>query len=151
MQDVRLLSRSLLPPLLDEEGLGPASASSARRSSEGGFDVRLDAGDPADLDPRVRAAAYAIVSESVVNASRLQRRRRLRGERDRAGRPRSWSPCVDLGSGIPDGAPSGVGLRSMRERADELGGVVTVEPHAPGGTRVHAILPLDPVLVRSRS
>ena len=46
MQDVRLLSRSLLPPLLDEEGLGPALASCARRSSEGGFDVRLRAGRP---------------------------------------------------------------------------------------------------------
>lgn len=152
VQDVRLLSRSLLPPLLDTDGLGPALRELARRSAEGGFDVRLDlaADDLADLDPRVRAAAYAIVSESVVNASRYS----------------GADGCtvsvtvqdaslvvivLDLGSGIPAGSPSGVGLRSMRERADELGGDVTVEPHAAGGTRVHAVLPLDPALVRSRS
>lgn len=152
VQDVRLLSRSLLPPLLDTDGLGPALRELARRTADGGFDVRLDlaADDLADLDPRVSAAAYAIVSESVVNASRYS----------------GADGCtvsvtvqdaslvvivLDLGSGIPAGAPSGVGLRSMRERADELGGDVTVEPHASGGTRVHAVLPLDPALVRSRS
>ncbi|MDQ0374268.1 sensor histidine kinase [Cellulomonas humilata] len=150
VQDVRLLSRSLLPPLLDEEGLGPALRELARRSSEGGFDVRMQLDDPADLDPRLRAAAYAIVSEAVVNASRYSGAEGCAvsvSVQDAA----LVVTVLDLGSGIPVGAPSGVGLRSMRERADELGGVVTVEPHAPGGTRVHAILPLDPVLVRSRS
>lgn len=150
VQDVRLLSRSLLPPLLDEEGLGPALRELARRSTEGGFDVRLDLSDgTADLDPRVRAAAYAIVSESVVNASRYSGADGCTvGVTVQDGA--LVVTVVDLGSGIAVGSPSGVGMRSMRERADELGGVVTVEAHAPGGTRVHAVLPLDPALVRSR-
>jgi signal transduction histidine kinase len=149
VQDVRLLSRSLLPPLLDEEGLGPALEELARRTTAGGFAVDLaDAGATADLDDRVRAAAYAIASESVVNASRYS----------------GADGCtvsvevtdgvlvvavVDAGRGVPDDATPGVGMRSMRERAEELGGAVTIERHPAGGTRVRAVLPLDPSWVRS--
>jgi len=150
VQDVRLLSRSLLPPLLDEEGLGAALHELARRSTEGGFDVGLELDDPADLDPRVRAAAYAIVSESVVNASRYSGAAGCTvsvAVRDAA----LVVTVLDLGTGVPVGVSSGVGMRSMRERADELGGDVAIEPHPPGGTRVRAVLPLDPALVRGRS
>jgi signal transduction histidine kinase len=35
-----------------------------------------------------------------------------------------------------------VGLSSMRERAEELGGTLAVEPGPQGGTRVLARLPL---------
>jgi len=37
----------------------------------------------------------------------------------------------------------GIGLTSMRERAEELGGQCEIETQAIGGTRVHATLPLD--------
>ncbi len=49
---------------------------------------------------------------------------------------------VDNGLGLPATAPAGVGLASMRERAAELGGTLTIEPAAPAGTRVSARLPL---------
>ena len=39
----------------------------------------------------------------------------------------------------------GVGLESMRERAEELGGTFVVEAATGGGTRVVARLPLDTV------
>jgi signal transduction histidine kinase len=35
-----------------------------------------------------------------------------------------------------------VGLSSMRERAEELGGTLAIEPEPEGGTRVLARLPL---------
>lgn len=38
---------------------------------------------------------------------------------------------------------SGVGLRSMRERAEEVGGDVTIEPTALSGTHLLARLPVD--------
>ncbi|CAN5319326.1 hypothetical protein BH24ACT19_BH24ACT19_20530 [soil metagenome] len=51
---------------------------------------------------------------------------------------------VDDGRGIPEDHPTGVGLHSMRERAEELGGTCKIEVPSSGGTIVRAILPLAP-------
>jgi signal transduction histidine kinase len=48
----------------------------------------------------------------------------------------------DDGSGIDPDRPAGVGLRSMRERAAELGGACDVGAADGGGTLVRARLPL---------
>lgn len=48
----------------------------------------------------------------------------------------------DNGTGPGPGGWSGGGLSTMRERAEELGGVLTVEPREQGGTVVAARLPL---------
>jgi len=53
----------------------------------------------------------------------------------------------DDGTGIPVGAPAGVGLVSLRERASELGGWCDVTCPAGGGTTVRAGLPLAPQTV----
>jgi two-component system, NarL family, sensor kinase len=47
----------------------------------------------------------------------------------------------DDGRGIGKDRRAGVGLTSMRERAEELGGSCTVEPLSSDGTRVRAFLP----------
>jgi signal transduction histidine kinase len=47
----------------------------------------------------------------------------------------------DDGRGIGPERGTGVGLSSMRERAEELGGTCVVEPVATGGTRLRVILP----------
>ena len=96
-------------------------------------------GDLPDLPAAVEVAAYRITQEAVANTTR------------HAGATRCWVELSangslmlsvrDDGSGIcPDRA--GTGLRSMRERADELGGTCTVT-FTPGvGTTVRAELPL---------
>ena len=48
---------------------------------------------------------------------------------------------TDDGGGLPSGYRSGVGLVSMRERAEELGGTLRVSPEEGGGTRVTAVFP----------
>jgi signal transduction histidine kinase len=48
----------------------------------------------------------------------------------------------DDGCGVP-AAAAGVGLSSMRERAEELGGRCTVTFRAGEGTRVQAVLPVS--------
>lgn len=50
---------------------------------------------------------------------------------------------VDDGSGLGPDAAAGVGLTSMRERAEELGGTIRLEPILDGGLRVLAVLPLE--------
>ncbi len=47
----------------------------------------------------------------------------------------------DDGCGLPPSRGVGVGLFSMRERAEELGGTWTIEQVSSGGTRVLARLP----------
>ncbi len=43
---------------------------------------------------------------------------------------------TDDGVGMPEDRRTGVGMTSMRERAEELGGTLTIEPIPEGGTRV---------------
>ena len=49
----------------------------------------------------------------------------------------------DDGVGLPAQRQAGVGLASMRERAEELGGSCSIESAAGNGTKVLAILPLN--------
>jgi len=48
---------------------------------------------------------------------------------------------ADDGRGIGTDRGTGVGLSSMRERAAELGGTLTVSDRSPNGTVVTAVLP----------
>jgi signal transduction histidine kinase len=48
----------------------------------------------------------------------------------------------DDGNGFSTEWISGVGIRSMRERAAELGGSCRIGPTSNGGTRVTAMIPL---------
>ena len=55
-------------------------------------------------------------------------------------------PCLTLtitddGLGLPAQFQSGLGLISMRERAEELGGKCEIVSDSQGGTRVTAVLP----------
>ena len=49
---------------------------------------------------------------------------------------------ADDGIGLPPNITPGVGLRSMRERAEELGGSCLIERGVNKGTRVLARLPI---------
>ncbi|UCG22967.1 MAG: sensor histidine kinase, partial [Chloroflexota bacterium] len=50
---------------------------------------------------------------------------------------------IDDGIGLPADRSSGIGQRSMRERAAELGGTCTIESPSGEGVRVQARLPLN--------
>ncbi|NNH05887.1 sensor histidine kinase [Cellulomonas fimi] len=145
VEDVRLLSRSLLPPVLDEQGLRAALDDLARRTAASGFGVHVEADDPAldVLDARVAAAAYGIAGEAVTNASRHSGGAGCVVTVAVDGSLLTLT-CDDRGRGLSSDRIAGVGTRSMRERADELGGHVLVEGRPGGGTRVRAVLPLVP-------
>jgi signal transduction histidine kinase len=56
----------------------------------------------------------------------------------------------DDGRGIAEDHRPGVGLRSMRERAEELGGSCEISSRPGGGARVRARLPYAPLDETSR-
>jgi signal transduction histidine kinase len=49
---------------------------------------------------------------------------------------------ADDGQGLPARREPGVGVQSMRERSEELGGAFAIGPAAGGGTRVDVTIPL---------
>lgn len=155
VEDVRLLSRSLLPPVLEERGLAAALAELVTRQAEAGFAVEirgLPITDPEalrDLDPRVAAAAYAVVSESILNAARHSGAEGcvVEVEMPDGGASVLLVTCRDQGSGRSASAIEGVGTRSMRERTSELGGTLEIDAGVGGGTVVSARLPLEPAAV----
>ena len=140
---VRRAVEDLRPPALDELGLVDAlRAALTAFETPGGAAPRVLA--PAAL-PRlpaaVEVAAYRIVVEAVTNAVRHADARTIRCELDVVGDELRVS-VTDDGRGISSGAPAGVGLTSMRERAEELGGTCTVARLDGGGTSVRAALPV---------
>ena len=134
---------ALRPPALDELGLVPAFRETAAQYCQGGLRTSVEA--PEDLPPlpaAVEVAAYHIAQEAVTNVVRHAEANtclvRLDLD-DGAGVLRL--EVEDDGRGIGPERGTGVGLSSMRERAEELGGTCVIEPGAKGGTRVRVQLP----------
>jgi signal transduction histidine kinase len=140
--DVRRLAHDLRPPVLDELGLLAALHERAHQFETGALRVEVQA--PAAL-PRlpaaVEVAAYRIGSEALLNVVR-HAQATCCSVRLAACDARLRLEVLDDGIGIRDGAVAGVGLRSMRERALELGGTLSIDARPEGGTRVVAELPV---------
>ena len=139
--DVRRLVEGLRPPALDELGLAGACAQAVERLTAGsGLAASLDACDdlPA-LPAAVEVAAYRIVVEAVTNTVRHARACHCRVSIGCT--PAGLAIDVtDDGTGLIASAQPGHGLAIMRERAEEIGGTVTVKDLCPGVT-VQARLP----------
>ncbi len=137
---VRELSRSLLPPVLDELGLTAALDELVITHARAGFRVDLRSDLPAGMSGPIAWAAYGIASEAIINA------RRHSGADECTVRVAAEGDVlaldiVDDGRGLATDARVGVGTQSMRERAREVGGTVAIEPGDPRGVVVRARLP----------
>ena len=143
--DVRRIVDDLRPAVLDQLGLvGAIRSATATLAPPGGSGVRIDvvAEVLGYLPAAIEVAAYRIAVEAVTNV--------VRHAHADACRVRVTADSIlslevtDDGAGLsPDSVP-GVGLTSMRERVEELGGALTITPRAGGGTRISADLPLTP-------
>jgi two-component system NarL family sensor kinase len=141
--DVRSLVHELRPPTVDELGLAGAVRELAARFTGPGRSVEADIGDFGTLPAAVDLAAYRIASEGLANAVRHASAPDIRVSLRRDG-PWLRVEVTDDGAGIDPLASPGVGLASMRSRAEELGGrfVVGAGPDA-SGTTITALLPLS--------
>ncbi len=146
VEDVRQLSRHLLPPVLDELGLVAAVEELAARWSASGLDVVVRVtGEPPDPLPAPAAgAAYGIIAEAVTNVRRHSGSSRC-AVTIQVTNDHLVVRVADGGVGIGSRATgsAGVGMRSMRERAEEQGGSLTVTDAVPHGTIVEARLHLE--------
>jgi signal transduction histidine kinase len=151
--DIRRLVYALRPPALDDLGLVGALRETAAQYGQNGLDVSVDSPESLlSLPAAVEVAAYRIAQEAMTNVARHAGAREcsvslaldkpldagvlsLEVRDDGRGVP-------DPQAGVPGPAQAGVGLHSMRERATELGGSLTVEALPQGGIVVRARLPL---------
>ena len=133
----REISHGLRPPVLDDQGLEAAIRSRLGPMS----DVRLEVTQVGDLPAAVDLAALRIVQEAVTNVRRhaaasvcsVRIHRETEGLR---------IEVADDGIGMPRSVAPGLGLRSIRARASELGGRARVSRPAEGGTLVSVWLPI---------
>lgn len=141
ISDVRRVVNDLRPPALDELGLV-----GALRTYATGVPLPIDVHAPVRmpiLSAGVEVAAYRIAVEAVLNTTRHARARECTVRLTTDDGHLSIE-VADDGRGLPPAHIPGVGISSMRERANELGGTCTVRNRAGGGVAVLARLPLQP-------
>jgi signal transduction histidine kinase len=138
--DVRGLVYGLRPPALDDLGLTDALRELAYELERAGLDVSV-AAEPVELPAAAEVAVYRIAQEALANVLRHAQAGRCElAVTISDGQVRVT--VSDDGVGVPEKPKLGVGLRSMEERATELGGsfeLVRLEP----GCRIVATLPLE--------
>lgn len=141
--DIRQLIHGLRPPALDEFGLVLALRSrllAFQHGHEGGVFIRLVAPEPfPTLTAATEVAIFRIVEEAVTNVVKHAHASKvtitLAYEED------VQLVIEDDGIGMGDALGNGVGLHSMRERTDELGGRLNVQS-SRAGTCVRAWFPI---------
>ena len=143
LTDIRRIAYDLRPPALDELGLvGALKEHIASCNQAQGVHITLEAPEsPPPLPAAVEVAAYRIALEAMTNVSRHAGARHCSVRLSLPG-----DLCLEVtddGRGLPNAVRAGVGLTSMRERAEELGGTCRAVALPQGGTGVLARLPLS--------
>ena len=134
LDELRTLARGIHPPILTDEGLGPALAALARRAS---VPVRLDV-TPERLPERVEATAYFVASEALANVAKHAHASHASLAIGRA----NGSVSVEVSDdGVGGADVGGAGLRGLRDRVEALDGSLSVETAHGVGTRVRAVIP----------
>ena len=149
---VRALSHELRPPLLDELGWDAAlSWLCDSFSQRTGLAVHYSCeGQSSRLDGEIELTAYRVVQEALTNVARHAEASLV--QVNAAILPDALHLTIDddgHGFDVPalhaSGQPrSGLGLLGMQERAEPLGGKVTVSSVAGNGTHIEVLLPAQP-------
>ena len=151
MDDIGRLARGLHPEILDDLGLVAALERTAQEATRSlgleGVEVQVTSREEADqLSPAQRLTFYRIFQEALANVGKHANAKLvsvvLGLERDSV-----QLIIEDDGDGFEVGkaanTQAGVGLLSMRERAEALGGSVLIESTPGAGTTVYVQLPRE--------
>lgn len=142
LDEVRRIIDDLRPGALDEQGLLEALHSRVAHVRQGsGLRLELNAPDTIAVSPEVEVAAYRIVEEALTNVMKHADAKccTIGITVDDALHVTVEDDGVGLASRSVNG--SGVGMQSMRERAERLGGRFATRDRAPG-TEIRVDLPL---------
>jgi len=150
-KDVHELIYNLRPSLLDDLGLPAALRSCARNSLEAaGVEVHLEVAGPENrLPPQVEITIFRIAQEAITNiASHAHaqsayislefKEKGVAVQIEDDGIGFDLSQVLQLAS-----VKESVGLRGMEERAQLLGGTLSIDTKPGSGTRVTVEIPID--------
>jgi signal transduction histidine kinase len=138
LDGLREIALGLHPAILAEGGLGPALKTLAHRSP---IPVELEVRTVGRLPESIEVAAYYVVSETLTNAAKHSGASQVQVAvevRDRA-------LCIAVGDDGVGGADAsrGSGLLGLKDRAEAIGGTISLESRQGVGTNLIAELPLD--------
>ncbi len=139
--EIRQLVYDLRPPMLDELGLVGAMRNSKFQGSEVRINVHAPEPLP-QLPAAVEVAVYRIASEALHNVVKHAQATTCHIDIEIEGGC-LFLKVIDNGKSLSPNATAGIGINSMKERAAELGGTLTVQPGEPSGTCVYARIPLE--------
>ena len=146
--EVRRVSQNLMPSELVDLGLEPALRTLCREFKErAGVPVTLQASKvPADISPELGLALFRIAQEALNNAGKHSRATMVLVNLSSKGRELILT-VGDNGIGFKPGgkrpsAARGIGLGSMRERAELLGGSLELHSAPGAGTTLSVRVPL---------
>ena len=132
------------PECDSQPDLGEALRSVATAFDPGGTQVEvLVAGDQARLAPAVRAELLVVLREGLLNALRHAAAARIRVDVS-IGADQVRAEVSDDGVGIGENLEHRHGLRSMRYRAEALGGSLADHRRSGSGTALRLTVPLGP-------
>jgi signal transduction histidine kinase len=142
VDDLRSITDDLRPAALDDLGLAAGLHGLADRMTTPGTMIAVDIDLNGALPAAVEVACYRIAGEALANAVRHAGARRVWLRAD-ATLSRVSLEVEDDGAGLPEQTRAdGLGLASMRQRAEEIGGSLAVTSTGTG-TLVHAELPTE--------
>lgn len=136
LAELRSVVRSILPPVLEADGLPGALAALAAQSA---VPTRCEVAVPVRLPVSIEAVAYYTVSEALTNVSRHSAAQGALVNVHQRG-DRLWIEVTDDGSG---GAAigQGSGLSGIRDRVEAHDGTLKVRSPIGGPTMVQVVLP----------
>jgi signal transduction histidine kinase len=140
---IRQLVYELRPPLLDQFGLVGSVKDFVSRL--GGVEINLSLPETLPtLTAAVEVAAFRIMQTSLDNVIKHAQATRC-DMRLAVTNDTLTIDIIDNGKGIAPDYLAGVGLTSMRERAEELGGTFAITQVKPKGTHLAVSIPLPSV------
>jgi PAS domain S-box-containing protein len=145
IEEIRALATGLSPVALERAGLSGALTTLAATTQSlyrQPVTVKLGAAAESELSADRAMHLYRIAQEAVHNAIRHASAKRIEIELTRRGQKLALSIADDgVGLGAESTESTGLGLRSMRYRAERLGGTLRFEAVEPHGVRVRVDCP----------
>lgn len=147
LEEVRTLSHSVHPRVLDDLGLGAALEHLARRMREpGGADVTVHVGHTGDPPRALAAVLYRVAQEALQNAVKHGRASSI-GVRFAVEDDHYVLTVADDGDGFDraavEAARRGMGLFVMEERVSLVDGTIEIRTARGRGTTVRVTVPVE--------
>ncbi|MGZ8580351.1 MAG: sensor histidine kinase [Actinomycetota bacterium] len=138
LEDLRDLARGIYPPLLADQGLGPALAAQARKAA---VTATVEGADVGRYPREIEAAVYFCTLEALNNVAKYANAEHATVRIAQEDGHLTFTVADDGRGFDPDDVGLGTGLQGMTDRLDALGGDLAVES-APGrGTKVSGRVP----------